>query len=196
MKLIPRSIVIRNSKWKRDILLPYLLEKEKVLDFGCGDLALAKSLKRKVKSLSISGVDVVNFPNQSGIPFYTYDGKKLPFHNNSFDTVIAFYVLHHCDSAEVSFKECLRVAKKRVLIVESLPRNSFEMPFVKLMDWVYNIIKPEQIPLSYQFHSLADWKKIFKKNKAKLKSKTSFSSATFPILTVGEQAILEVVKSQ
>jgi ubiquinone/menaquinone biosynthesis C-methylase UbiE len=196
MNLIPKKIIKNNSLWKRDIILPFLKRNEKILDFGCGDLSLAKALKEKMSSLNISGVDVVDFPEKpKNIFFRKYDGKKLPFKKNEFDTVISFYVYHHCDNAERAFKECLRVAT-RVLIVESLPRNTFEKPFVNAMDWLYNIIKPEPIPLTYQFHTEDEWKDIIKRNKAKVNKIKEIASSGFPIITVGKQCVIEIVKTK
>src|SRR5947207_9624087 len=103
MSIIPESLIKRNITWKTKLLEPYLKESKTLLDFGCGDLSLAKSLKEKNKRLQITGIDVVKFSKKiNGITFRSYDGKILPFKNNSFDTVIAFFVFHHCDDAQKS----------------------------------------------------------------------------------------------
>lgn len=189
------NIAIKNVGWKTDILLPYLKKSEKILDFGCGDLSLSRSLKSTSSLLRITGVDVVDFQNnQKDIKFVKYDGKKLPFKDNSFDVVISFYVFHHCENAIVSFEECLRVGK-RVIVVESVYRHPFETPFMKLMDWIYNKFKSESIHLSYQFLSHKDWIKVFAKNKLKVISSRRIKQLFLPsILPIGISYILEVTK--
>lgn len=161
------NFVEKNINWKANTLLTYFKGYEKVLDFGCGDLSLSKSLKAVFPSLQITGVDVFDFKNKpKDIKFILYDGKILPFKDNSFNTAISFYVFHHCDDATASFKECLRVAK-RVIVVESVYRHPLEIPFMRLMDWIYNRFKSKPVPLSYQFLSCRDWIEIFAKNKIK-----------------------------
>lgn len=188
----------KNIGWKTKVLLPYFRKSENVLDFGCGDLSLSKSLKALVPSLEITGVDVVNFKNnQENIKSVQYDGNKLPFMDDSFDTVISFYVFHHCDDARASFKECMRVAKKRVIFVESVFRHRIEIPFMKIMDWIYNKVKSEPVPLSYQFYSYSDWVKIFKKNKLTLKSSKKIKQIFLPtIFPIGISYVFEVKKTR
>lgn len=185
----------KNSDWKINTIAPFLKHKEKILDYGCGDLTFAISLIKKYPNLIITGVDVVDFKNRyKKISFKKYDGKKLPFKTNEFDTAIVVYVFHHCQNAEEAFKECLRVAR-RLIIIESLPRNKIELPFIKLMDWFYNIIKPEPIPLTYQFHTEKEWKGIFRKNNAKIRTIKEIRTSSFPIIAVGKQSVLEVEKA-
>lgn len=189
------KLVKKQSLWKANLLLPFLSKNEKVLDFGGGDLSLAKTLKKKIPSLQISGVDVVDFPERpKNIPLVVYDGKKLPFKNNSFDTVISFYVFHHCNSAEKSFAECLRVAKKRVIIGESIPRYRLEIPVMKFLDWLTNVWKSEDVPLPYEFYSLEKWRKIFKKYHIKNTSIKPFGNSVLSLLPMGGQYVIEVEK--
>lgn len=189
------SIIKKNIDWKTNILLPHLGKSEKVLDFGCGDLSLAKSLKSISPSLQITGVDVVDFQNnQKDIKFVKYDGKKLPFKDNSLDVVISFYVFHHCEDAIASFEECFRVGR-RVIVVESVYRHPLEVPFMRFMDWIYNIFKSESVPLSYQFFSYKDWMRVFAKNKLKVISSKKVKQIFLPsIIPIGISYVFEVTK--
>lgn len=192
------NTVEKNIGWKTKVLLPYFRKSENVLDFGCGDLSLSKSLKTFVPSLEITGVDVVNFKNnQEKIKFVWYDGNKLPFKDDSFDTVISFYVFHHCDDAVTSFKECARVARERIIFVESVFRHRMEIPFMKIMDWIYNKIKSEPVSLSYQFYSYSDWVKTFAENKLTLKSSKKIKQIFLPtIFPIGISYVFEIKKTK
>ena len=154
-----------NVKRKLAVFSTLFIERESVLDFGCGDLSLTYELKRSKPFLSITGIDVIEPSNvSSDIPYVQYDGNKIPFQDKSFDTVLAFYVLHHCEDAEASFEECLRVANKRVILVESVPRHRIEVPFMKVIDWFFNLLKPEpDHHMAHQFLKLAKWRELFEK---------------------------------
>lgn len=189
------NITKKSVDWKTNILLPYLEKSEKILDFGCGNLSLSRSLKSMSPSLQITGVDVVDFQNnQKDVRFVKYDGKKLPFKDKSFDAVISFYVFHHCEDAIASFEECLRVGR-RVIVVESVYRYSLEIPFMKFMDWIYNRFKSESVPLSYQFFSHRDWIKLFAKNKLRITSSKKIRQIFLPkIIPIGISYVFEVTK--
>lgn len=193
-----KNILEKNIDWKTKILLPYFRRFEKVLDFGCGDLSLSKSLKAFNQSLEITGVDVVNFKNsQENIKFVQYDGNKLPFKDNSFDTVISFYVFHHCDDVSESFRECARVAKKRILFVESVYRYPLEIPFMKIMDWIYNKVKSEAVSLPYQFLSFNEWVKVFEKSGMKIRRSEKIKQIFFPsFIPIGISYVFEVIKTK
>ena len=168
MRQVFNKIQEKRSRWKFNILKPYLYNSETILDFGCGDLSLARYIARNLKKTIITGVDVIGTSStESGknVHRVKYDGKKIPFGDNSFDTVIAFYVLHHCFDLTNAVAECTRVSRKRILIVESIPLSPLEVPFMKFFDWLYNVVKFDNTPLPYRFHTVNQWKKIFKKNK-------------------------------
>ena len=191
MNLIPQFLIKNNIMWKTKLLLPYIKDSKTILDFGCGDLSLARSLKIMNSKLEITGLDVVRFSQKvPGVTFRWYDGKKIPFKNNSFDTVIAFYVFHHCPSAQASFEECFRVAKKRVIFVEPVMRYPFENYLMGAIDWIFNIWKEQSISYGNQFMRLSDWKKIIKK---KGKYKAVALNSFFPI-PIGKAYIFEAIK--
>lgn len=164
-------LIKKNSSKKTNIIIDLLQDKERVLDFGCGDLSFTNLLWEKNKSLDITAIDVVDFKKRvRGIKFVLYDGKKLPFSANTFDTVISYYVLHHTNDALKYFEEFIRVSKKRIILVESVARHSIEFPGMKFMDWIFNIWKPEAIALTYQFKTYDEWKNLFEKYKLKIVS--------------------------
>ncbi|MGD0565823.1 MAG: class I SAM-dependent methyltransferase [Candidatus Goldiibacteriota bacterium] len=93
-----------------------------LLDSGCGDgedLFLRKKYFKK-----ITGVDIAESPrwkelSGGGITFKKCDSQKLPFKNSSFDTVLEKDMLHHAENPEKALKEMVRVAKKRVIVIEA-----------------------------------------------------------------------------
>lgn len=160
------EVIAYNARRKVRLLLPHLKGIRTILDFGCGDLSLAKQLRRVHPRLAIAAVDVVDFGiRENNITFRTYDGKKLPYKNGRFDGVIAFHVLHHCTDSRKCFSECARVAKRRLLIVEPVWRIKPEIILMSILDWVWNAWKDRSIPMQYTYRSRKEWEQVFARHK-------------------------------
>lgn len=183
----------KNSSWKVQLITSRLANGERILDFGCGDFLFSQKLSAGFSGIKITGVDIVDVPIHPGnMRFVLYDGKSLPFKDNSFDTVICIYSLHHCDNLELSLKECLRVAE-RLLIIESIPRSAIERRIMKFLDWILNVWKPQPVPLSYQFLSTQGWNSLFQKYQLD----ATFRNIHHGLLSftpIGEQTLIEVLK--
>lgn len=146
-----------------EVVAPFFSGKEKLLDFGCGDLAIAEALHKQFPTLSITGIDVVDAHVRiPGIRFTLYDGKRLPFTSGAFDSVVSYHVLHHCDDPRKSFAECVRVSRKQIILIEPIMRSKFDRTGVRFADWLCNIWRPEEIPLPYNFLSKDEWSKVFR----------------------------------
>lgn len=80
-------------------------QNQSILDFGCGTGTFAIMMKKITPSATIFGVDVdskvLNIAARKAvrenakIAFNTYDGKTLPYADNTFDKVISTLVFHH-----------------------------------------------------------------------------------------------------
>ena len=102
-----------------------------VLDVGCGTGSLSCHIAPRVGHLT--GVDISKQSIETArerIPqaeFMPYDGKRLPFPDNTFDLVFASCVMHHVPPAEWEslLSEMRRVAcqGKFVSIIEHNPWN-------------------------------------------------------------------------
>lgn len=195
MSLFQEVLQKKNTARKLKIILPYFNKArkgERILDFGCGDLSLASALKEKHSHFQITGVDIVDFGKRpKGISFVRYDGRVLPFSDFSFDTVLSFHVLHHCEDPEQAFKECLRVAKRRILLIEPVARYSIETLGMKLMDWLFNVWKSKSIALTFQFLTYKKLKDIFDKYKLNIISKKDVEILP-KFLPVGRSCLFEL----
>ena len=90
-----------------------------LLDFGCG----SKPYKHLFNADNYIGVDIEN-PGHSHaneqIDFF-YDGKKLPFENNRFDSVFTTEVFEHVFNLEEAIPEINRVMKLNGQILITCP---------------------------------------------------------------------------
>ncbi|MCA9371997.1 class I SAM-dependent methyltransferase [Candidatus Woesebacteria bacterium] len=96
-------------------LSPYLQNATDVLDLGASCGRLANELSKKFPKIHFVGVDTHVQP-KTFIPIKKYDGKKIPFPDNSFDCVMIIDVLHHDKNPEHILKEAKRVSRKYILI--------------------------------------------------------------------------------
>jgi SAM-dependent methyltransferase len=98
-----------------------LADGEEILDVGCGDarllrdLGLFRSLRRRV------GIDV-DPPTapESEIEVAAYDGRTLPFPDQSFDSVVFGYFLHYLtrEHAVGLLEEGSRVARRNLFVLD------------------------------------------------------------------------------
>ena len=91
-----------------------------ILDFGCGTKPYESMF---INAKSYVGVDLkVSGHNHvdSKVDFF-YDGKKLPFPDNSFDCVVCFEVLEHVFNIDEVGSEISRVLKPNGLFLGTLP---------------------------------------------------------------------------
>ena len=129
-----------------------ILKDKLVLDVGCG--AAGKSLYfAQMGAKKVTGIDVVEKYKieaeklaiekglQDKFEFLLADAAKLPFPENSFDTIIMNDAMEHVDSPEKVLKECLRVLKKGGKLFINFP--PYNHPFgahlsdVINMPWVH-----------------------------------------------------------
>ena len=66
----------------------------KVLDVGCCDGELARLIAYKRPDISIQGIDV-HLRDGAAVPVEAFDGKSIPYGQDSFDVVMFVDVLHH-----------------------------------------------------------------------------------------------------
>lgn len=141
---------------------------DSILDLGSGPGTLAGLIRKRLEK-NLVLVDVIDF-NKSNLPFILYDGRKLPFKNNMFDTVLLVVVLHHCDNPLEVLEEAIRVSRKRIIIIEAIYLNEKEREINKFFDWFTNrIILKREINFPYNYFDTPGWEKIFKQNRLAIK---------------------------
>lgn len=136
-----------------------------VLDVGCGDGTLAKSMMNENPKLDFQGIDVFLRPSVA-IPAKVYDGQTIPFGDGSFDWITICDVLHHTDDPTAILTECARVARRGVVVKDHLREGIFADSTLRFMDWVGN--RGHGVRLPYNYLSRSEWNTAF--TKANLKS--------------------------
>ena len=106
----------------------------RMLDIGCGDAVTELFIQKYFPSWKVEAIDIseksiarAKEKNISSANFSVYDGKQIPFADNSFDIAFMAAVLHHIDFSlhESLLKEIFRALKPggRLYLFEHNPLN-------------------------------------------------------------------------
>jgi ubiquinone/menaquinone biosynthesis C-methylase UbiE len=104
-----------------------------LLDMGAGDGAVLQEIERRgiaskmdAVEISASGIERVISRHLSQLnAVRSFDGYKLPFEDNSFDTAIAIHVLEHVEPERLFLNELRRVSKR--IFVEVPLEHTFRL---------------------------------------------------------------------
>lgn len=130
-----------------------------LLDVGCGDGTLARSITERRHDLRAIGLEIRARPH-TAIPVREFDGRILPFADRSHDVVMLVDVLHHAEEPTLLIAEARRVAARAVIIKDHLTGAWLSHERLRLMDWVGNI--GHGVPLRYAYWSPQQWRDAFR----------------------------------
>lgn len=104
----------------------------KLLDIGCGKMPYKEYILTNSNVSDYVGLDIENalIYDVEIKPDYTWNGKVMPFENDSFDCAFGTEVLEHCPEPEMVLKEVLRVMKPNGVFFFTVPFlwNLHEVP--------------------------------------------------------------------
>lgn len=149
---------------------PFLKTGERVLDIGAGG-GWSGELISKKKGVEMQLLDVEDF-NRSELPLALYDGENIPFSDNSFDSSLLLFVLHHCKDPLLVLKDAIRVTKGRIIIYEDTYSSPFERALVCANDFIANspflLTNPFKMNMPYNYREVEDWEEAFRRLGLKL----------------------------
>ncbi|RED19587.1 ubiquinone/menaquinone biosynthesis C-methylase UbiE [Flavobacterium cutihirudinis] len=87
--------------------------KDSLLDIGCGKMPYKDYILENSSVTSYIGLDIEGaLAYDSNVkPDFIWDGKTMPFENNSFQSAFGTEVLEHCPDPEIVLKEVYRVLR-------------------------------------------------------------------------------------
>ena len=165
----------------------YLPLTEPILDVGCGDgffakVTFANQCNNKRYLIDI-GLDVKNSrieeARKLGIykKLVIYDGKELPFPDNSFSTVISNCVLEHIDNLEFTLKEISRVLKSSGLFITAVMAKPWEENLFgnKILGNYYKKWM-KKVQIHKNLFTKKDWDEVFQKAGFKIEAAKGYLS--------------------
>jgi 2-polyprenyl-3-methyl-5-hydroxy-6-metoxy-1,4-benzoquinol methylase len=118
-------------------VLPYLYKKDTaILEIGAGDgfqSSLLKTAGFRVKSIDLETSKHIHNAKEQILP---YDGKNIPFMDNSFDVVFSSNVLEHVHDIKNLLIEVIRVTKPGGAVINILPSSSWRL-FTSALHYLY-----------------------------------------------------------
>jgi len=132
-----------------------------LLDIGGGTGILAEAMRLVFRLDRVVSVDVEDrFRTGLGIEVATFDGRQLPFPDETFDAVVLNNVIHHVarDDRPALLRECRRVSRGPVYIKDHLARGALDRLRLGLLDIMGNVPFAGMVKASYL--ARPDWEAL------------------------------------
>ncbi len=128
-----------------------------VLDLGAGNGHVANQVKARLGA-DITLLDIID-KNKTDLPLILYEGKIVPFRDDSYDVVLLIYVL--CDSLDpISLlKEAIRVSNSKIIIFEDVYTNFLSYLSAVMIGYLANFLL--RIPNPLHLKKESDWLEVF-----------------------------------
>ncbi len=151
---------------------------DRVLDVGCGVGTLGSKLIEAFPEMSLHVEGLERYPRGGeAIPVTAYAGGRMPFDDDAFDVVTIADVLHHEPDPDTLLGECLRVARRAVIVKDHTPGDgpapwrAWKQARIALMDWAANA--PYGVKCLYRYPRPSQWRAMFDRLSAGLAAEST-----------------------
>ena len=143
--------------------MSYLRANDTVLDVGCGSGMLGKAILGSPDCPA--GVRVLGLESHKrggeAIEVREYDGRAMPFPDDSMDVVILADVLHHENDPDHLVSESLRVTRRTLFIKDHKIDGFLAQQRVAFLDWAANT--GYDVKCLFRYHTAAAWSRFLQK---------------------------------
>lgn len=136
----------------------HLREGDRLLDVGCGEGTLAAALLADPAcppGVTAAGLERAPRGGEP-IDVIAYDGGPMPLGDDAADVVLIADVLHHEADPHALAAECVRVARRRLIVKDHQVRGVLAQQRISLIDWAANA--PYGVPCLYRYNTPAQWR--------------------------------------
>jgi SAM-dependent methyltransferase len=117
---------------KADFMIGHAPAAGDVLEIGCGEGKMLRTLARHVPELRLHGCDVRAPASAEGFAFTRLESRELPYANARFDAVLVMDVLEHVPDPRALLGEAARVLKSGGRLVAFVPVEGEKLSFYEL----------------------------------------------------------------
>ncbi len=125
-----------------------------VLDVGCGDGLVGRTLIDLRPDLAVTGVEV-RVRAKTRISVGIFDGLRIPCADKAVDVALLVDVLHHAAAPGALLREAARVARTAVVVKDHTREGFLAEATLRFMDRVGNL--RFGVPVTGQYWSRAEW---------------------------------------
>lgn len=170
----PKDIIYRilkaRAKDLAGMVSPYLKKDELILDIGPASCTVTEALIDQ--GLRVFPLDVENFSIVDKVLPTLYDGDRMPFKEDQFDTSLILFVLHHTPDPAKVLAEAKRVSKK-IIILEDIVTSPAHKSLTAVLDSLMNLEFYDQ---PHTNKSDKEWRTVFENLGLKLLTQEYMSS--------------------
>jgi hypothetical protein len=154
-------VFLRDNEVGRRVA-PHLLPGETILDYGAGTGLISRWLAARVGARPTLA-DLVEYPNRRReFPFLEMeDPFSVPAGDGAFEVVMLLFALHHNRYEEQGkvLSEAVRLARRRLIVLEDTPAGRVDRVFNTLWDKVLNL--RHGVPTPCAFRTVEEWLAVF-----------------------------------
>ena len=130
------QILKARAKGLANTVSPYLNKDELILDIGPASCTVTEALIKQ--NLKVFPLDIENFSIVDAVLPTIYDGYKMPFKDNQFDTSLLLFVLHHTPDPMEVLIEAKRVSRK-IIVFEDIVTSPTHKSLTAALDSLINL---------------------------------------------------------
>ena len=165
------QILKARAKGLANTVSPYLNKDELILDLGPASCTVTETLIKQ--GLKVFPADIENFSIVDTVLPTIYDGHKLPFKDNQFDTLLILFVLHHTPNPTEILVEAKRVSRK-IIVMEDIVTSPTHKFLTAALDSLMNLEFYDQ---PHTNKSDEEWQSLFNQLNLKILDRKYKSSA-------------------
>ncbi len=129
--------ILKRAGIKYRIIEKWLSDSDKILDIGCGPAGITYLLKQDKRD--VEAIDIINKSAFNAVIPTLFDGRHLPYVDNSFDICLILTVLHHAVDPEALLREAKRVCRGKIIVIEDVYAGKLQLSLTKFTDSIVNL---------------------------------------------------------
>lgn len=170
-KKLVYQILNTRAKGLADTVSPYLNKGDLILDIGPASCTVTEALIKQ--DLRVFPLDIENFSIVDTVLPTIYDGYRMPFKDNQFETSLILFVLHHTPDPIKVLIEAKRVSRK-ILVFEDIVTSPVHKFLTASLDSLMNLEFYNQPHTNKRDD---EWKSIFSQLGLKVSNQVHKTSA-------------------